>query len=495
MVRRCAGNILSERESDMPELSHRRSGGRGLMQTVASDVVRHTLYPLLKWYEDPKSQALLGEFQQYEFSSPEILARVQSEKLRKLLEHAGNRVPYYRQLFESNGIKPVALRFPQDLSQIPVLSKNILRERKEELLAEPVDRQKLKWNASGGSTGEPVQFYQDEAYWTNSRAVRWMFESWWGIRPGEPTACIWGADRDLPELKWRERLYYGIAQIRICNAFALSDERMGQFARSLSTWQPGFVMGYVSALEMFAHFLLNHPQWRIRPRAVSSSAETLTEQQRAVIEKAFDAPVYNFYGSREVNNLAAECAVQRGLHANMLTRYIEIVDELGAPCPPGVPGRILVTDLSNAAMPFIRYENGDIGSWAEDPCPCGRPFPLLEKVWGRSSDFIVTSSGKAIHGEFFTHLFYTLPEVQTFQVLQNSVQDVRVSIVLRSGVQTFNPQKLRSQILEAMGPGVECTIQAVEKIERAASGKHRFTISLVPAPWSASGVVIGRDQK
>jgi phenylacetate-CoA ligase len=465
----------------MQELSHRRSRGRGLMQTAASEVVRHTLYPLLKWYEDPKSQALLGEFQQYEFSSPEALERVQSGKLRKLLEHASRKVPYYRQLFEANGIKPVALRFPQDFAQIPVLSKNILRERKQELLAEPVDRRKLKWNASGGSTGEPVQFYQDETYWTNSRAVRWMFESWWGIRPGE--------------LKWRERLYYGIAQIRICNAFALSGERMEQFARTLNAWQPGFVMGYVSALEMFAQFLLKHPQWRIRPRAISSSAETLTEQQRAVIEEAFEAPVYNFYGSREVNNLASECAVQRGLHANALTRYIEIVDERGVPCPPGVPGRILVTDLSNAAMPFVRYENGDIGSWAEGPCPCGRPFPLLEKIWGRSSDFIVTSSGKAIHGEFFTHLFYSLPEVQTFQVLQNSVQDVRVSIVLRSGEQNFNPQKLRSQILEAMGPGVECTIQAVERIDRAASGKHRFTISMVPSPWSADGIGVGRDQK
>jgi phenylacetate-CoA ligase len=183
----------------MQELSHPRSRGRGLMQTVTSEVVRRTLYPLLKWYEDPKSQALLGEFQLYEFSSPEILEKVQSGKLRKLLQHASSKVPYYRQLFESIGLKPAALRLPQDFAQIPVLSKDILRDRKEELLAEPVDRQKLKWNASGGSTGEPVQFYQDETYWTNSRAVRWMFESWWGIRPGEPTACIWGADRDLPE--------------------------------------------------------------------------------------------------------------------------------------------------------------------------------------------------------------------------------------------------------------------------------------------------------
>lgn len=484
---------MSDRASGMPTTPYHQWGRRGLIRTAASEAVRHTLYPLLKWYEDPRSYSLLQQFLPYGLSSLEAVEKHQFEEMRKLLQHASRRVPYYRELFQSNGINPSTLR-PGDLNQIPILSKNTVRERKQDLLAQPIDLRQLKLNASGGSTGEPVQFYQDQTYWANARAIRWMFESWWGVRPGDPTASIWGADRDLPELQWKERIYYGISQIRICNAFALSAKRMERFARSLHAWQPVFVTGYASALEMFSRFLLERPEWRIRPRAISSSAETLTEQQRGVIEKAFEAPVYNFYGSREVNNLAAECAVQCGLHTNTLTRYIEIVDEHGNPAPLGVPGRILVTDLTNAVMPFIRYENGDIGNWAEEPCRCGRPFPLLKKIWGRSSDFIVTPSGKSIHGEFFTHLFYSRPEVRTFQVKQNSIDDVQVLVVLQPGERNFNAEKLRQQIQEALGPGVRCAIQTVEKIERAASGKHRFTISMVPAPWSARHVVVGQDQ-
>jgi phenylacetate-CoA ligase len=478
----------------MPPKSYRRATKRGVIRTVTSEIVRHTLYPMLKWYEDPKSNLLLRKFRQYEFSPLEVVEQYQFGAMRKLLEHANKHVPYYRELFATCGIEAAALRRPQDFQQIPILTKATLRKRKEDLLAEPADLRKLKLNASGGSTGEPVQFYQDPAYWSSARAIRLMFERWWGIRPGEPAALVWGTDRDLPELRWKERLYYKISQIKICNAFALSEERMANFARHLNTWQPGFINGYASALEMFSNFVLSHPEWQIRPRAISSSAETLTERQRALIERAFDAPVYNFYGSREVNNLAAECAAQRGLHTNMLTRYIEIVDERGNPTLPGVPGRILVTDLSNAGMPFIRYENGDIGSWAEEPCSCGRPFRLLQKIWGRSSDFIITPSGKSIHGEFFTHLFYSLPEVQNFQVKQNSIDDVQVMIVLQSAERKIDSEKLRKQMQEALGPGVRCEIHTVNKIEGSASGKHRFTISTVPSPWSASHIVAAADQ-
>jgi phenylacetate-CoA ligase len=464
-----------------------RSSGRGVLQTAASELLRRTLYPLMKWREYPQCFALLREFRQYEFASSEIILAHQTAALRKLLRHAAAHVPYYGELFDRSGIDPAELRLPDDLSAIPPLSKSALRERQGDLLATNVERSKLRWNASGGSTGEPVQFCQDERYWASGCAIRWFFESWWGIQPGEPTAAVWGADRDFHGWDWKERLYSRISQLKVCNAFALTRDRMEKFARTLNAWQPPLITGYASALETFAHFLFEQRQWRIRPRAVISSAEILTEEQRVVIESAFDAPVYNFYGSREVNNLAAECPACCGLHTNMLTRYLEIVDDEGKPLPAGTPGRVLVTDLVNTAMPFIRYENGDIASWAEQPCKCGRPFRLLEKIWGRSSDFIVTPDGKSIHGEFFTHLFYYIREVQTFQVMQHALREVEVSVVLRPGVQDFDSKALLEQMAEALGPEVHCAIRTVESIPKLATGKRRFTVSAVPASWRGSG--------
>jgi phenylacetate-CoA ligase len=261
---------------------------------------------------------------------------------------------------------------------------------------------------------------------------------------------------------------------------------MERFCADLSKWQPRFINGYATALEVFARFLLEHPRFKIRPIAIESSAETLTDAQREIVEKAFAAPVYDFYGSREVNNLAAECNFHRGLHTNMLSRYMEIVDDDGQPLPEGVPGRILVTDLSNSVMPLIRYENEDIGSMSGAACPCGRPFRLLEKVWGRSSDMITTRSGKLIHGEYFTHLFYHIAEVDVFQVVQESIDEIRVSIVLRPEVQNFSPAKIHARMVEALGQDIHCEVSTVEVIPRSPSGKHRFTISRVTPSWRAA---------
>lgn len=461
------------------------SGNRKLWQRLESGFLRRIIYPVIQRRAYPGSFAILKEFRKYEFATYSAVEAYQSAKLRSMLLHAFNKVHYYGNLFRAIGFDPEQAHLPADIVRIPVLTKSILRNRAKELLASNFDPRSLISNASGGSTGKPIEFYQNKHYWENSQASRWMFLSWWGVHPGEPMASVWGTDRDIPTWSWREKFYYKLCQVRVCNAFNLSEERMKRFAQEMHEWQPRFVNGYATALEVFARFLLEHPQFKIRPIAIESSAEILTVAQRAVIEKAFEAPLYNFYGSREVNNLAAECDKHRGLHTNMLTRYIEVVDADGRPLPPGVPGRILVTDLSNAVMPFIRYENEDIGSWADTGCSCGRPFRLLDKVWGRSSDFITTPSGKLIHGEYFTHLFYHAPEVSTFQVFQRSLDNVCVSIVLQPGVGTISLDPLREKISEVLGDAVHFEINIVANIPRTSSGKHRFTISAVPASWKA----------
>ncbi len=462
---------------------------RKLWRRLESEVLRRAIYPVIRRREYPGSFAILKEFRKYEFASLAEVEGYQLGRLRSILRCASETVPYYEKLFRSVGFDPEKARLPEGMLRIPVLTKSILRHSFEELRAHDTDPRLLIPNASGGSTGRPVEFFQDKNYWESSNASRAFFLSWWGVEPGEPMASVWGADRDIPDWSWRQKLYYKLCQIRVCNAFALSEERMGQFAKEMSEWQPRFINGYATALEAFARFLLERKKFKIRPIAVESSAETLTDEQREVIEAAFDAPLYNYYGSREVNNLAAQCQARLGLHTNMLSRYIEVVDNDGRPLPPGVPGRILVTDLSNRAMPLIRYENEDIGSWSDVSCTCGRAFRMLEKVWGRSSDFITTPDGKLIHGEYFTHLFYHVTEVNTFQVFQKGLREVQISIVLQPGVAQFSLDALHEKISSALGPEMRFKIQLVDSIPRTPSGKHRFTISAVPANWGKSQAI------
>jgi phenylacetate-CoA ligase len=454
-----------------------------LVSRIKSEFIRRTLFPAIQKRWHPSANRYLQELKKYEFASLKDVQAIQWSKLQAILEHASACVPYYRNLFRAHGISAKDIASPRDFARIPVLTKATLQQQKDNLVAENRRKSEGLANASGGSTGKPVQFFQDAEYWDWAYASLWSVESWWGIRPGDRTASLWGADRDIPEQGWRERLAGAISQVRVCNAFALTTPQMESFANMLAAWQPRFIIGYASALEMFARFLLDRPEVQIRPRAVKTTADVLTDEHRRVLEKAFACPVYNFYGSREINNLAAECPAHEGLHVNSLTRYIEVVDDDGNPVAPGVPGRILLTDLTNYFMPFIRYEIEDVGSWKESACSCGRPFPLLERIWGRASDFIVTPQGKSIHSVFFTHLFYDIPEVALFQINQVDLRDIRVDLVLRPGAKQYPKEVLRQRLVEAFGPGAPFCVRVVPKIDRPPSGKHRFTVSSVRPAW------------
>ena len=471
---------------ETPERFDTSGSWPALLGSIKSDFIRLVLYPVVQQRWRPRAKKYLREIQRYEFASLETVEAEQWKRLQSMVLHAAQHVPYYRTLFREHGIRSEDVRSPRDFVRIPVLTKSTVQEKLADLTTVDRDKRLGSLNASGGSTGKPVQFYQDAEYWNWASAAERFVESWWGIRAGDRTASLWGADRDIPDQSWRERFYAEIVQLRVCNAFALNGSQMERFARMLASWQPRHVIGYASALEVFSKFLLEKGNLRIRPLAVKATADTLDDDRRKTIQQAFGCPVYNFYGSREINNLAAECPRHCGLHVNSLLRYVEIVDDAGNPVPPGVKGRVLLTDLTNQFMVFLRYEIEDIASWKAGPCSCGRPFPLIERVWGRSSDFIVTPEGKLIHSVYFTHLFYDIPEVSLFQVNQKQLRDVEVYLVLRPAVTQYPLNLLRERLRQALGPSVTTTIKVVSVIERPPSGKHRFTVSSVRAPWGTS---------
>lgn len=448
-----------------------------------SELIRRFLYPPYQRRLTPLAYRHLKELRSYEFASREQVERVQWRKLQSIVCYAAKHVPYYRSLFREQGIVPEDISTPMDFARLPILTKAIVQTRLKELIAECRDSKDGLPNASGGSTGKPVHFYQDQAYWEFAQACEWFVEGWWGIRPGDRTASVWGCDRDLSQQSWREQLYGIIVQTRMCNAFALSEAQLDKFARMLMSWQPRFITGYASALGMFARFLLDRPKIRIRPVAIKSSAETLTRADREAVEKALAAPLYDFYGSREVNNLAAECPWHKGLHVNTMGRYVEIVADAGQPLPPGVPGQIVVTDLTNWFMPLLRYQMNDVSEWMAELCPCGRQFPRLARIFGRSSDFITAADGRAIHGEYFTHIFYGIPNVKSFQVVQERVGAIRIDVLVGDSNPDAVLEEVRRRLGKAIGPELVYELRRVEKIERPASGKFRFTVSDVPVRW------------
>jgi phenylacetate-CoA ligase len=208
-------------------------------------------------------------------------------------------------------------------------------------------------------------------------------------------------------------------------------------------------------------------------RSVIAAAEPLFPATRDAIEGAFKAPVFNTYGSREFMSIGGECEFHSGLHVNAENLVVETHDHDG-----DTPSEILVTDLHNYGMPFVRYATGDVGTISRASCPCGRGLPMLESIEGRVLDVLRTPDGRTVPGEFFPHLLKEVPEVAQYRVEQRTLDHVVISAVLNQPLSEQSAGLLRDEIGKVFGAATRWEVQPVSEIPNLRSGKRRVTVGL-----------------
>jgi phenylacetate-CoA ligase len=196
----------------------------------------------------------------------------------------------------------------------------------------------------------------------------------------------------------------------------------------------------------------------------------------------FQAPVFDRYGCREVMMIAAECDRHRGLHVTADNLYVEVVQG-GRVCEPGERGEILLTDLHNYGMPMIRYKVGDVGSWAEHTCACGRGLPLLNVVEGRTLDLIRTPSGRVISGEFFPHLLKDFASIRRYQIIQEREDTLRVRLAVDQALPEADHRLLQETITRTLGPEMRLDWEIGPDLALETGSKFRpvlSTLSKIP---------------
>lgn len=425
--------------------------------------------------------ARLAELDQIQWLSREELLAYQQDKLHRLLKYAYTFIPYYRRSFDQVGFRPDdILTDPAAFQKVPTISKAVVNDNFDDLVTTDPSRQKgLARNSTGGSTGHPLIFVQDLNFRDYVMAgVHWHLQ-YTGWQFGECHAYIWGADYEVPTQKeLRARLLHWSLNRFVTNAFTLNEESMTAFAREIRRRHPKVLVGYASALERFTEFVQAHHLDDIKFSGIMSSAEVLYPHQREIIERTFGCGVLDRYATRELGGIACECPEHMGLHIGVGEVYVEVLRD-GVPIPVGEEGDIVVTNLNNYGMPFIRYHVGDVGQLSDAVCRCGRGLPMMKIVHGRQTDMFKTKDGQAIHGEFFTHLFYGVSEVQQFQVVQKSYDHIAVSVVEKSPLPPERMAFLERAIKDVMNSDVKVEFQFVESIPLKSSGKYRFTISEV----------------
>jgi len=295
-----------------------------------------------------------------------------------------------------------------------------------------------------------------------------LYNEWAGKRLGERELKLWGSERDIFEgaEKASTKLRRWGFNVVLLNSFAMSDEIMTKYVQVWNHFKPKMVWAYTSSVFEFAEFIRRSGLKIFSPNSIVCTAETLTEQVRTFVQEVFRCPVLNQYGSREVGIVGCECLKREGLHTFHLHNKVEILDDNLQPCKVGQTGNIYVTALHNFSMPLIRYDIGDMAIPAEKQfCSCGRVWPLIQSVTGRTSDHFKTRDGRLIHGEYFTHLFYGKDEIKKFRVIQHDYENVEILV------------EINEKIKFVLGDSCKISFNEVDEIPGASSGKYRYTIS------------------
>jgi phenylacetate-CoA ligase len=252
--------------------------------------------------------------------------------------------------------------------------------------------------------------------------------------------------------------------------------------RNIQKFQPGFLGGYPSAAYLLGLYVQEQGITNLKLTAVMTGGEQLFDYQRELIFKVFKCETFSYYSSWEVQSIAGECAQHTGLHIPAEDLIVEIADKSGNPVPAGVEGRILITNLHNYGMPFIRYDIGDTGALSEAGCPCGRNgLPLLVNLNGRADAILLTKSGKRIPGRGIPQRFLADLGVQQYQIVQESYEEIIMSLVLDKEY----PEEHKVRVIQEidafyqplLGKEIAVKVQFEKEIPPARTGKREVFIS------------------
>ncbi|MGB7526474.1 hypothetical protein [Sphingobacterium cellulitidis] len=406
-----------------------------------------------------------------DYSNKTNVLEYQKSKLFHIVELAQKSIPYYR-----NSKKISDLNFSYgEFQKIPLLTKDIIREEGSSLINTSYSKKNQVFlNTSGGSTGEPVSFYQ-----TINQVKAGLANYYYGLSLNhvniyEKSVDLWGAQRDMYNSGSKFNIKDFLHNKVSLNTFVLSDEIISDYITRMNNIKPHFIKAYVhSIFEISKYIIANNIEIKFKP-IIHCTTGPLYPEMKKLIKKAFnEAHVYNFYGSREVSAIASELADASGLLVFFDNVFLEILNEDGTQVQYGEEGEVVVTTLNNFYMPLLRYKIGDRAVKGDD-----LEFGTLNlmQVTGRTLGVIHKNDGTKIDGQFFTSLFFNKNTIKGFQMVQKSISLIELKIVKTIN---FNQDELNEvvSLIKDNLPNCDVDVVFVEKIDLSSTGKLMYVYS------------------
>ncbi|HPR73403.1 MAG TPA: hypothetical protein PLX41_07040 [Bacteroidales bacterium] len=408
--------------------------------------------------------------------STDELIQKQWNRLQSLIRFVYRYNKFYRVRFEQAGLHPSDIRTHRDITLLPVLTKEEIKKNLYDMISDGYQMENLLKFKTGGSTGKALELFITEECSELRNACARRHDRWSGWEVGEPIGAVWG-NPVLPssiKSKLREWLLYPMIYLDTMN---LNDYSVTKFAKDWIRVKPTLLFGHAHSIFVLAEYVRKLEIKTIKPRGILSTSMMLMPHERHTIEEVFGIKVIDRYGCEEVSLIASECERHEGMHLNIEHLYIEFIKEDGSPAVSGEIGRIIVTDLMNMAMPFIRYQVDDMGIPIDKKCSCGRGLPLMDKVIGRTADFLIRQDGSRVAGvSLIENTLTKIPGIEQMQIIQDSLDRIILNVVKDMEYKDATDQSLRGYFQDLFGSNCNIIINLVQEIRPEKSGKYRFSI-------------------
>lgn len=392
--------------------------------------------------------------------SKEEIKKYQFERLKKLLEHSYNTVPYYKRLFDKNNIKIDEINSLEDFKKIPVLTKQDIINNFNDLKS--IKKYKLIEISSGGSTGNRVTVLKDKRYYEISRAVVMRDLYSVGLKPGHKVAWVWGSPMENKKIKenFFQRFNWFLNRRIIFNTYYYTDDDIKNWlSNDLKRFNPDFIYGYATAIRDIAKYAKKNEIKIKLPnlKKVITTAQKL--EDRKLIEEVFNCKVIDHYGCREIESIAIEDE-NYVMHTSDDFVLVEVDEH----------NEIILTPLESYGMPLIRYKNGDIG-FLKSKIESEHPFNVFNIQIGRSVEILRTKDGKKVYSGIINRKIADEKlDIGEFQLVQVSYDEIVINIVKRKSINNEHLEKFKNIIKDSLN--IEnIKINYVDKYPIEKSGK------------------------
>ena len=404
--------------------------------------------------------------------NPEELSEKQNEKFLKLFRYTWDNNSFYRKKWSDYGINKGDIKSISDISLLPILTKREIRSNLTNMISDGYKLSCLDVATTGGTTGEPLKVYRSKSV----VPLSWRMLNFWGLSPYSNSAYLY---RNVPNqfVQLLHKIFLFPNRREWISAKNMSDVKIKSFHDKVVKNNTEYLVGYVGSILRYAEFIEKNNLNIKSLKLIWTTASPLSYLNKKYLQKVFKInEIYSQYGSCEFYSIAAECKCQKGLKIFNDSRHVEVVDEAFNSLGNNVIGNLIITDLEDFAFPIIRYKIGDKSRILDDNCSCDLPFPSMDYVKGRETDFIYTKSGKKIPGEYWTTIFDDfVEEIKIFKIHQKQDYSVDIIYELNTGIFLFDIKlgKIKKDIIQILGNDIEVNFLQ-QTINVNENGKYNF---------------------